>query len=154
MSFKSCKRPLTVFGLNFSVAVVVAVVCLTLSRHDSFFPIRTNVVMQGSKNTSNGRPCDQKLYDTKKYEWGGPTDDTPLTDRLKHNAFGGAFSEPLRKRSHPVCETNHPTPLTRRSKRLQISRPPTSVGPSPQQNSTWWRRVFLEDSSCPWATYS
>ena len=33
----------------------------------------------------------EAVYDTKKYEREGPTDDTPLTDRLKHNAFGGAF---------------------------------------------------------------
>ena len=112
------QRALTVFGFNFSVAVVVAVVCLTLSRHDSLFLITTNVVMQSSKNTMECRVIRSRMTQ-RSMKGSGPTDDTPLTDRLQHNAFGGAFSEPLRKRSHTVCTTNHPTHRTRQSKRLQ-----------------------------------
>lgn len=139
------QRPLTVFGFNFSVAVVVAVVCLTLSRHGSFFPITTNVVMQSSKNTMECHVIRSRIWH-KEVGKGRPHWNTMPS--AEH------FQSPCAKDHTPVCKTNHPTQRTCQSKRLRIPRSPTCVGPSPQQNSTWWRRVFLEDSSCPWATYS
>lgn len=48
----------------------------------------------------NGMPCDQKPYMTQRSRKGKAP--------LKHNAFGGAFSEPLRKRSHPSVQDESP----------------------------------------------
>ena len=78
--------------------------------------------------------------------WWYPIDRQTETQCLRRSVFRA----PAQKITPSVRDES---PNTAHSPK-QISRPPTSVGPSPQQNSTWWRRVFLEDSSCPWATYS
>lgn len=147
------QRPLTVFGFNFSVAVVVAVVCLTLSRHGSFFPITTNVVMQSSKNTMECHVIRSRIWHKEVWKgrphWWYPIDRQTETQCLRRSVF----KAPAQKIAPSVQDES---PNTAHSPKqapanLKIFR---CVGPSPQQNSTWWRRVFLEDSSCPWATYS